>query len=224
MTTLYEASRIAGLVYIIPAELSYTICQQPKPAPQLKRPRERSSMHKCVSLFRFGFFSIAAMLTASPSAKAESYTLPGESSQPSAEEFIGTRGLVGIYYGHLPRDGHPRQKVTLVLLADPESDTPKAYVLERIGVAKMPNARVITKGSWKLIQDPNRPAAVIYELDAEAPPELRDFWEVDKSTLLVLEKDLRVRRSGFGDPYTVAYALYGFHCNPGQRMRDCSHE
>ena len=182
-------------------------------------------MPKYVGLFCPGLFSmIAAILTANPSAKAESYTLPGESSQPSAEEFIGARGLVGIYYGHLPRDGHPRQKVTLVLLADPESDAPKAYVLERIGVAKMPNARVITKGSWKLIQDPNRPAAVIYELDSEAPPELRDFWEVDKSTLLVLEKDLRVRRSGFGDPYTVAYALYGLHCNPGQRMRDCSHE
>ena len=166
-------------------------------------------MPKYVGLFCPGLFSmIAAILTANPSAKAESYTLPGESSQPSAEEFIGARGLVGIYYGHLPRDGHPRQKVTLVLLADPESDAPKAYVLERIGVAKMPNARVITKGSWKLIQDPNRPAAVIYELDSEAPPELRDFWEVDKSTLLVLEKDLRVRRSGFGDPYTVAYAAF----------------
>ncbi len=132
-------------------------------------------MHKYVGFFRFGLFSmIAAMLTANPSAKAESYTLPGESSKPSAEEFIGTRGLVGIYYGHLPRDGHPRQKVTLVLLADPESGAPKGYVLERIGVAKMPNARFITKGSWKLIKDPNRPAAVIYELDSEAPSELRD--------------------------------------------------
>ena len=182
-------------------------------------------MHKYVGFFRFGLFSmIAAMLTANPSAKAESYTLPGESSKPSAEEFIGTRGLVGIYYGHLPRDGHPRQKVTLVLLADPESGAPKGYVLERIGVAKMPNARFITKGGWKLIKDPHRPAAVIYELDSEAPSEFRDFWEVDKSMLLVLEKDLRVRRSGFGAPYTVAYALYGLHCNSGQRMRDCSHE
>jgi hypothetical protein len=194
-------------------------------APQIKTFRRTLPMHKYVGFFRFGLFSmIAAMLTANPSAKAESYTLPGESSKPSAEEFIGTRGLVGIYYGHLPRDGHPRQKVTLVLLADPESGAPKGYVLERIGVAKMPNARFITKGSWKLIKDPNRPAAVIYELDSEAPSELRDFWEVDKSTLLVLEKDLRVQRSGFGDPYTVAYALYGLHCNPGQRMRDCSHE
>src|SRR5258708_24769352 len=151
-------------------------------------------------------------------------TQHGTSSKPSAEEFIGTRGLVGIYYGHLPRDGHPRQKVTLVLLADPESGAPKGYVLERIGVAKMPNARFITKGSWKLIKDPNRPAAVIYELDSEAPSELRDFCEVDKAPLLVLEQHLRVQRSGFGDPYTVAYALYGLHCNPGQRMRDCSHE
>src|SRR5215475_3627220 len=122
-------------------------------------------MHEHVS-FRFGLFSvIAAMLTANPSARAESYMLPGESSKPSAEEFIGTPGLVGIFYGHLPRDGHPRQKVTLVLLSDPESGAPKGYVLERIGVAKMPNAR------------PR--AAVIYELDSEAPPELRDFWEVD---------------------------------------------
>jgi hypothetical protein len=146
-------------------------------------------MHKYVSLFRFGSFSmIAAMLTANPSAKAESYTLLGESSKPSAEEFIGTPGLVGIFYGHLPRDGHPRQKVALVLLADPQSGAPMGYVLERIGVAKMPNARLITKGSWKLIKDANRPAAVIYELDSEAPPELRDLWEVDKSTLLALKK------------------------------------
>jgi hypothetical protein len=107
-------------------------------------------MRKYVGFFRFGLFSmIAPMLTANPSAKAETYTLPGESSKPSAEEFIGTRGLVGIYYGHLPRDGHPRQKVTLVLLADPESGVPKGYVLERIGIAKTPNARLIIKGSWK---------------------------------------------------------------------------
>ena len=107
-------------------------------APQLKTFRRTLPMHKYVSFFRFGLFSmIAPMLTANPSAKAESYTLPGESSKPSAEEFIGTRGLVGIYYGHLPRDGHPRQKVTLVLLADPESGAPNGYVLERIGVAKM---------------------------------------------------------------------------------------
>src|SRR5258708_13417357 len=97
-------------------------------------------------------------------------------------------------------------------------------VVERMGVAKKPNGPFITKGRWKLIKDPNRPAAVVYELDSEAPSELRDFWEVDKSTLLVLEKDLRVRRSGFSDPYTVAYALYVFHFNPGQRMRDCSHD
>jgi hypothetical protein len=103
-------------------------------------------LHKYVSFFRLGFFSmIAVMLTASPSAKAESYTLPGESSKPSAEEFIGTRGLVGIYYGHLPRDGLPRQKVTLVLLADPASGAPTGYVLERIGVAKIPNARFIPR-------------------------------------------------------------------------------
>ena len=50
---------------------------------------------------------LIALLTNSR-AEAESYTLPGESSEPSAEEFIGSPGLVGIYYGHLPRDGHPR--------------------------------------------------------------------------------------------------------------------
>lgn len=45
-------------------------------------------MHKYVSLFRFGLLStIAAMLMANPSARAESYTLPGESSKPSADEF-----------------------------------------------------------------------------------------------------------------------------------------
>src|SRR5690242_10932914 len=55
------------------------------------------------------FSMIAVMFTANPSAKAESYTLPGGSSQPSAEEVIGPPGLAGIYYGHLTRDGHPRQ-------------------------------------------------------------------------------------------------------------------
>ncbi len=114
--------------------------------------------------------------------------------------------------------------MTLILLANPESGTPKGHVLERVGVATTPNARSTTKGSWKLVKDPNRPAAVTYELDSEAPSELRDFWEVDKSTLLVLDSDLRVRRSGFGDPYTVTFALCGLHCDPGQRMRDCLHD
>ena len=166
---------------------------------------------------------LIALLTNSR-AEAESYTLPGESSEPSAEEFIGSPGLVGIYYGHLPRDGHPRQKVTLVLVADPKSGAPKGYTLEQIGVGKIPNARYITKGSWKLVKDPKRPEAVIYELDADAPPDLRVFWVVDSSNLLVLEKDLKVRRSGFGDPYTVAYALYARHCDLGQRLKDCSDE
>src|ERR1700750_2453635 len=144
---------------------------QPKNVPGGRFPCTNMSV-----FFRFGVFSmITAMLMANPSAKAESYTLPGESSKPSAEEFIGTPGLVGIFYGHLPRDRHPRQKVTLVLLADPESGAPKGYVPERIGIAKTPNARLITKGSWKLIKDANPPAAVIYELDSEAPPALRAF-------------------------------------------------
>jgi hypothetical protein len=161
----------------------------------------------------------------SPRAEAESYALPGESSKPSAEEFIGKPGLVGIYYGHLPRDGRPRQKVTLVLFADPKSGSPKEYTLERIGVGKVPNARYITKGTWKLVEDPKRPGASIYELDSEAPSELRDFWAIDQSTLLVLEENFKVRRSGFGDPYTAAYALYARHCDSGQsRLRDCSDE
>src|SRR5262249_12068270 len=143
-------------------------------------------MYKYLIFFRFGLVSaIVVMLMANPSAKAESYAVPGESSNPAAEQFIGTPGLVGIFYGHLPRDGHPRKKVTLVLLADPQSRAPKGYVLEQIGVARMPNARLITKGDWKLVRDPKRPAAVIYELDSEAPSDLRHFWEIDRSTLLV---------------------------------------
>jgi hypothetical protein len=43
-------------------------------------------MHKYVGFFRFGIFSmIAPMLTANPSAKAESYTLPGESSNTNPQ-------------------------------------------------------------------------------------------------------------------------------------------
>src|SRR5262249_38682713 len=44
-----------------------------------------------------------SVLAFNPSAHAESYTLPGESSRPAAEELIGSPGLVGIYYGQLPK-------------------------------------------------------------------------------------------------------------------------
>ena len=169
----------------------------------------------------FGVFALLSVLAFNPSAHAESYTLPGESSPPAAEELIGSPGLVGIYYGQLPKDGHPRLKMTLVLVADPKSGEPKGYMLERIGVTREPNTRHITKGTWKRIKDGNRPGAVVYELDSQAPAEYSRFWAIDRSTLLVLESDLKVRRSGLGDPYTVAYALYGLHCNPGQRLRDC---
>ena len=105
-------------------------------------------MYKSLTFGKVGSFAlIFVILAISLPAKAESYTLPGESSKPSAEEFIGQPGLVGIYYGHLPRDGHPRQKVTLILVADPKSGTPKGYTLEQIGVTKTANARYITKGT-----------------------------------------------------------------------------
>jgi len=172
----------------------------------------------------FGVFAFLSVLAFNPSAHAESYTLPGESSPPAAEELIGSPGLVGIYYGQLPKDGHPRLKMTLVLVANPKSGEPNGYMLERIGVMREPNTRHITKGTWKRIKDGNRPGAVVYELDSQAPAEYSRFWAIDRSTLLVLESDLKVRRSGLGDPYTAAYALYGLRCNPGQRLRDCSAE
>ena len=172
----------------------------------------------------FGVFAFLSVLAFNPGAHAESYTLPGESSRPAAEELIGSPGLVGIYYGQLPKDGHPRLKMTLVLVADPKSGEPTGYMLERIGVTTEPNTRHITKGTWKRIKDANRPGAVVYELDSQAPAEYSRFWAIDRSTLLILESDLKVRRSGLGDPYTAAYALYGLHCNPGQRLRDCSAE
>src|SRR5215469_4058817 len=56
----------------------------------------------------FGIFAFLSVLAFNPWAHAESYTLPGESSRPAAEELIGSPGLVGIYYGQLPKDGHPR--------------------------------------------------------------------------------------------------------------------
>jgi hypothetical protein len=172
----------------------------------------------------FGVFAFLSVLAFNPSAHAESYTLPGESSPPAAEELIGSPGLVGIYYGQLPKDGHPRLKMTLVLVANPKSGEPNGYMLERIGVMREPNTRHITKGTWKRIKDGNRPGAVVYELDSQAPAEYSRFWAIDRSTLLVLESDLKVRRSGLGDPYTAAYGLYGLHCNPGQRLKDCSAE
>lgn len=168
-------------------------------------------------------FLVCLCMSTSFRAQAQSYTLPGESSPPAAEEFIGAPGLVGIYFGHLPCDGRPRQKVTLVLVSDPRSGAPKGYTLERLVVGG-PNVRYVTKGSWKQIKDPKRPGAVIYELDSEAPQEFRDFWAIDRSNLLVLEQDLKVRRSGFGDPYTVAYVLYARHCTSGQKLKDCSDE
>jgi hypothetical protein len=157
-------------------------------------------------------------------ARAESYDVPAESSQPSSDGLVsGAPGLVGIFYGHLPKDGHPRQKVLLTLFSDPKSGAPNGYTLEQVGVVKG-NFRHITKGNWSLIKDQKRPDATIYELDSQAPADLRHFWAIDRSSLLVLENDLKVRRSGFGDPYTVAYALYARHCAAGQSLKDCSDE
>src|SRR5215813_8852132 len=94
----------------------------------------------------FGVFAFLSVLAFNPWAHAESYTLPGESSPPAAEELIGSAGLVGIYYGQLPKDGHPRLKMTLVLVADPKSGEPKGYMLERIGVTREPNTGISQRG------------------------------------------------------------------------------
>src|SRR5215813_14101769 len=74
----------------------------------------------------FRVFAFLSVLAFNPWAHAESYTLPGESSPPAAEELIGSPGLVGIYYGQLPKDGHPRLKMTLVLVADQNRVNPRA--------------------------------------------------------------------------------------------------
>src|SRR5262249_60998921 len=147
-----------------------------------------------------GIFAFLSVLAFNPWAHAESYTLPGESSRPAAEELIGSPGLVGIYYGQLPKDGHPRLKMTLVLVADPKSGEPNGYMLERIGVTREPNTRHITKGTWKRIKDGNRPGAVVYELESQAPAEYSRFLAIARSNFLVLEIFFKVRRGRLGSP------------------------
>jgi len=84
-----------------------------------------------------GVFAFLSVLAFNPWAHAESYTLPGESSPPAAEELIGSPGLVGIYYGQLPKDGHPRLKMTLVLVADQKSGEPRCRLLHHNGVGRL---------------------------------------------------------------------------------------
>jgi hypothetical protein len=155
----------------------------------------------------------ANFLLWAPPVQGESYTLPGETTRPSSEGLVtGTPGLVGVFYGHLPCSDCQRQKTLLILFSDPQLGTPKAYTLERIRVGKG-NRRHITKGTWSQVTDRNRPGAAIYALDDQAPRDLRRFWAIDSSTLLVLEDDFKVRRSTLDDPYTAAYMLHAQQCD-----------
>lgn len=125
---------------------------------------------------------------------AENFTLDGEKAKSPVMSVEKTLpGFFGRFVGRVPGEKNQPIKTALLLIKDPKSGKPATYILERILVGKG-NDRHITKGKWSVRRGANNhPEAEVYQLDAEAPEDFRNYWHVDKDLLLMLDRDLKVQ-------------------------------
>jgi hypothetical protein len=75
--------------------------------------------------------------------------------------------------------------------------------LERIGVGRG-NQRDIQKGTWTIIHGTKtHPDAILYQLDQNAPEDLRTYWAVDPNILLILDTEMNPRIGDANESYAL---------------------
>lgn len=101
--------------------------------------------------------------------------------------------ILGVFEGRIPCADCERTKVALVLYESATTKAPSTYWLARVGVGKTDD-RIVTQGTWTTRRGAkDYPEAVVYELDANTPEDLRLYWRVSENVLLPLDRDLNVK-------------------------------
>ncbi len=108
--------------------------------------------------------------------------------------------ILGFFVGRTPCPDCQAMKVALVLYYNPETSSPTTYWLGLVFVGKG-NDRTVYQGNWTIQHGIKEyPEAVVYQLDANTPEDLRSYWHVNKDILLPLDKDMnpKVGNSAWG--------------------------
>jgi hypothetical protein len=121
--------------------------------------------------------------------------------------------ILAVFEGRIPcaADNCELRKVGLVLYADSAMKAPSTYWLGIVGVGAG-NDRIVFQGAWTIRKGVAEfPGAVVYELDASAPYDLRRHWRVSEDVLLPLDASMRplVGNSAWGYMLSRYAAPYG---------------
>jgi hypothetical protein len=102
-------------------------------------------------------------------------------------------------------------KVGLVLYGNRSTGAPATYWLGVVAVAAG-DERAISQGTWTIGSGVQAyPEAVVYELDSNAPADLRHYWRVNGDILLPLDQDRnpKVGNAAWGYMLSRYAAPYG---------------
>jgi hypothetical protein len=120
--------------------------------------------------------------------------------------------ILAMFEGRIPcaSPNCERRKVSLVLYEHSATKTPSTYWLGAVGLSG--NERIVIEGAWTIRQGVHDfPEAVVYELDAGAPDDLRRHWRVSEDVLLPLDQSLRPQAGNAAWGYMLSryHAPYG---------------
>jgi len=112
--------------------------------------------------------------------------------------------ILGVFEGRTPCADCEKIKMALVLYENPDSKVPSTYWLARVYGGKSDD-RVVTEGTWVKRQgSKGYPDAVVYELDASTPDDLRRYWRVDENILLPLDPDMTPKKGNASWGYMLS--------------------
>jgi hypothetical protein len=119
--------------------------------------------------------------------------------------------ILAVFEGRIPCAvaNCEKLKVGLVLYQSRKAKSPTTYWLGIIGTNG--NDRIVTQGTWTIRRGAKEyPEAVVWELDSNAPLDLRYYWRVDENILLPLDQSMSPKvgnaawgymLSRFAEPY-----------------------
>lgn len=122
------------------------------------------------------------------------YFLKAQTSFPPPYPETNARGdpILAVFEGRVPCPSPDceKMKVGLVLYYAPDTKAPTTYWLGIVSVGRG-NDRIVTQGTWTARRGArDYPDAEVYELDANASPDLRRYWRVNDDVMLPLDQSM----------------------------------
>jgi hypothetical protein len=111
--------------------------------------------------------------------------------------------VFAIFESRIPCADCQTIKFGLALYWEPKTKTPTTYQMSRIHVGQG-NDRTVNAGTWTITSGTKLdPQAVVYKLDANAPPEFRTYWAIGQDILFILDPELKPRVGNAGYSYAL---------------------